>query len=89
MSTLRQLMLLTAFALVLGSAGPVPAQTIIDEWASIKTPPAPELKAVTADPKTTALLMIDFVKQACNEKVRPRCPRPRNCSPRRGPRMYS
>lgn len=48
-------------------------QTIIDEWATIKTPPAPELKPVTVDPKTTALLLLDFVKQACNEQRRPRC----------------
>jgi len=36
-------------------------------------PPAPELKAVTVDPKTTALLMIDCVKPSCNEQRRPRC----------------
>ncbi len=29
---------------------------------------------MTIDPKTTALLMFDLVKQTCNEKVRPRCP---------------
>jgi nicotinamidase-related amidase len=29
---------------------------------------------VTIDPKTTALLMLDLVKQNCNEKARPRCP---------------
>src|SRR5450830_294686 len=73
MFQLRQLMVLAAFALVLGFAGPVPAQTIIDEWSSVKAPPAPELKAVTVDPKTTALLMLYFVKQSCNEKIRPRC----------------
>ena len=73
MFQLRQLMVLAAFALVLGFAGPVPAQTIIDEWSSVKAPPAPELKAVKVDTKTTALLMLDFVKQSCNEKVRPRC----------------
>jgi nicotinamidase-related amidase len=48
-------------------------QSIIDLWASAKAPPAPALKAVNADPKTTALLLLDFVKQACNETVRPRC----------------
>ncbi len=69
----RQLLPLAAFAFVLGSPVPAPAQTIINEWSSVKTPPAPELKAVTVDPKTTALLMLDFVKQTCNEKVRPRC----------------
>lgn len=47
------------------------AATIIDEWASVKTPPAPELKPVTVDPKTTALLMLDFMNQSCG--TRPRC----------------
>ncbi len=36
-------------------------------------PPAPQLKPVTLDPKTTALLVIDMIKQTCNEKMRPRC----------------
>jgi len=48
-------------------------QTIIDEWATIKTPPAPELKPVTVDPKTTALLLLDFVTQTCTMQHRPRC----------------
>ena len=47
------------------------AATIIDVWASVKTPPAPELKPVTVDPKTTALLMLDFMNQNCG--TRPRC----------------
>lgn len=41
-------------------ASPTHAANIIDEWASVKTPKAPELKAVTVDPKTTALLMLDL-----------------------------
>ena len=69
----RRLLPLAALAAVLGYAAPAPAQTIIDEWSSIKAPPAPELKAVTVDPKTTALLVMDLIKQACNEKNRPRC----------------
>ncbi|HMF22438.1 MAG TPA: isochorismatase family cysteine hydrolase [Pseudolabrys sp.] len=52
---------------------PASGQTIIDEWASIKTPPAPALKPVTVDPKTTALLVMDLIKLTCNEQVRPRC----------------
>jgi nicotinamidase-related amidase len=73
MRRLRKLLPRTAFALVLASPIPASAQTIINEWPSIKAPPAPELKAVTVDPKTTALLMLDFVKQTCNEQRRPRC----------------
>ncbi|MFO7570706.1 MAG: cysteine hydrolase [Smithellaceae bacterium] len=49
------------------------AQTIIEEWNSVKIPPAPPLKSVTIDPKTTALLMLDFNKQTCNAQRRPRC----------------
>src|SRR5262249_2848746 len=73
MIRVRHLLPLAAFAAALGYSAPAPAQTIIDEWSSIKAPPAPELKAVTVDPKTTALLMMDFIKQACNEKNRPGC----------------
>ena len=47
------------------------ATTIIDEWPSVKAPPAPALKPVTVDPKTTALLMLDFVPPTCG--ARPRC----------------
>ena len=51
------------------------AQTkdVIDEWAAVKAPPPPALKPVTIDPKTTALLVLDLVKQTCNAERRPRC----------------
>jgi nicotinamidase-related amidase len=67
---------LIAFAALAVAALAAPAaaqQTIIDEWPGIKSPPPPALKEVTVDPKTTALLMADFVKQTCNEQRRPRC----------------
>jgi len=48
------------------------AQTIIDEWSTIKPPPAPELKSVITDPKVTALLVLDIQKQIC-APTRPRC----------------
>jgi len=47
------------------------AANIVDEWASVTTPPAPALKPVTVDAKTTALLMLDFMNQNCGK--RPRC----------------
>jgi len=53
------------------AAAPATAQTIIDEWATVKAPPPPELKPVTIDTKTTALLLLDFGKQNCGQ--RPRC----------------
>jgi nicotinamidase-related amidase len=52
---------------------PAYSQTIIDEWNTVKVPPAPELKPVKIDPKVTALLMLDFNKQSCNAERRPRC----------------
>ncbi len=55
------------------SGAPSRGETAIDEWASIKAPPAPQLKSVTLDPKTTALLVIDIIKQTCNMQRRPRC----------------
>jgi nicotinamidase-related amidase len=66
---------LSAIALIaaatLAAAAPAFAANVIDDWASIKAPPAPQLKAVTVDPKTTALLMLDFMNQNCGK--RPAC----------------
>src|SRR5690242_1138007 len=50
---------------------PAQAKDIIDEWTSVKAPAALEVKPVTADPKTTALLLLDFQKPNCPN--RPRC----------------
>lgn len=47
--------------------------TIIDEWAAVKAPPAPELKPVTVHPETTALLILDIQVGNCNADKRPRC----------------
>jgi nicotinamidase-related amidase len=47
--------------------------SIIDEWGSVKAPPAPQLKPATVDPKTTALLVLDLFKQPCNVERNPRC----------------
>jgi nicotinamidase-related amidase len=54
-----------------GSVSGAVASDIIDEWANVKTPAAPEIKAVTVDPKTTALIMGDLMNQSCAK--RPRC----------------
>jgi nicotinamidase-related amidase len=66
-------LLIAALIAALTYAKSTTAQTIIDEWSSIKAPPAPELKPVTVESKTTALLVIDVIKQTCNEQRRPRC----------------
>jgi nicotinamidase-related amidase len=64
-------LLVLALAAGLGLAVPAAsAQTIVDEWASVKAPPAPELKAVSIDAKTTALLMLDFVAPNCTQRLR-------------------
>jgi nicotinamidase-related amidase len=63
--------LIAALAVTAALALPAQAADIVDEWASMKAPPAPTLKPVTVDPKTTALLMLDFMNQNCGK--RPRC----------------
>jgi len=73
MRRFRQLPLFAACLTVLMSSVPVSAQITIKDWSSVQTPPAPELKSVTIDPKTTALLVLDLLKQTCNEANRPRC----------------
>lgn len=55
---------------VLGAL-PTRANDITTEWTSVKPPPVPELKPATIDPKTTALLVLDFMKGNCG--TRPRC----------------
>ncbi len=55
------------------ASGTAHAADITAEWAQIKAPPAPALKPVTIEPKTTALLMLDFMRQNCNKERRPRC----------------
>jgi len=46
-------------------------QDITREWESVTLPPAPELKSVTVEPATTALLVLDMMKGNCG--ARPRC----------------
>jgi nicotinamidase-related amidase len=58
-------------ALAATGAMPAMAADITTEWVSAKLPPVPELKPVTVDPKTTALLVLDFMKGNCG--ARPRC----------------
>lgn len=58
---------------------PAAAQTIIDDWNKVKVPAPPQLKPVTVDLKTTALLILDFngaqdpTKGPCNKNTKPRC----------------
>lgn len=41
------------------------AADVVDNWAQVQAPPAPKLENVTVDAKTTALLLLDFLKQNC------------------------
>ena len=50
---------------------PAAAQDITEEWASVTLPPVPQLKAVSIEPGTTALLVLDMMKGNCG--ARPRC----------------
>jgi len=61
---------LAALALVL-AVPQVRGADIMAEWATVKLPPAPALKPVTLDGKTTALLILDVMKDSCAR--RPRC----------------
>ncbi|HEY4921922.1 MAG TPA: cysteine hydrolase [Xanthobacteraceae bacterium] len=62
-----------AFAAVLVAMAALAARAndITQEWSSVKPPPVPELKPATIEPKTTALLVLDFMKGNCG--TRPRC----------------
>jgi len=72
---LNRLLLAAAFAAAAfaGAPGQAAAQTIIDEWSKVTVPPAPAVKPVTVNAKTTALLVMDLLKQTCNNDRRPRC----------------
>lgn len=69
----QTLILVCSFMLVTAGYSFAQSKTIIDEWASVQPPKPPALKPVTLEPKTTALLVLDLIKQTCNAKRRPRC----------------
>jgi len=60
-----------AGALIIAFAASSAATDIVNDWDTVKPPPRPELKSVTLDPSTTALLILDMQKGNCG--VRPRC----------------
>lgn len=68
---LRLSAVLAAIAAAGFAAAPARAADVISEWSTIQMPPAPTLKPATVDPKTTALLLFDFMKENCG--ARPRC----------------
>jgi len=60
-----------AVAALFAVASPSLAADFISEWASVKAPTPPDLKSVTLEGKTTALLILDMMKSGCS--ARPRC----------------
>jgi nicotinamidase-related amidase len=58
-------------ALVMALIGSPSVADIISDWGTAVAPPAPELKQVTVEPATTALLFLDIMKDGCSR--RPRC----------------
>ena len=58
------------------AAAPLHAQNykdVIEDWSNVQAPAKPpELKPVTLD-NSTAVMLLDFVKQTCNNERRPRC----------------
>src|SRR5215468_3418949 len=70
-NTLSRGTALAAFALASIVASQAHAADIMKEWASVKLPAPPELKPVTLEGKTTALLILDVMKESCAR--RPRC----------------
>jgi nicotinamidase-related amidase len=60
-----------AGTLMLAFAASSLAADILDDWDTAKAPPKPEIKSVTLDGSTTALLILDMMKMNCG--ARPRC----------------
>src|SRR5882762_4763939 len=71
MRTLLRRAAAVAGVLLIVFAAASSAADILDDWASVKLPPPPELKAVALEGSTTALLILDMMKANCG--VRPRC----------------
>jgi hypothetical protein len=60
-----------AGSILIAFAASAAAADILDDWSTVKPPPPPELKAVTLEGPTTALLILDMMKAGCG--ARPRC----------------
>lgn len=46
--------------------------TVLDEWQTIKAPTPPVIKPVVINPAQTALLLMDFLREVCTPRHRPR-----------------
>jgi nicotinamidase-related amidase len=70
MGTLLRRAVTAAGVLVLAFAASSGAADIIDDWANVKAPPAPELKEVKLDGATTAIIIMDMNQTQCAEETR-------------------
>lgn len=69
---MKSLSVATARGALLLAAIATPAiADVISDWNTAVMPPAPELKEVTVDPPTTALLLLGLMKTNCG--IQPRC----------------
>jgi hypothetical protein len=83
------------FAVVIGAviaavlASPSVAD-VISDWSTAVAPPPPELKEVTVEPATTALLLLDIMKAAAprGRAASPRCRPSSACTTRRAPTTW-
>ena len=58
-------------AIIVALLGSPSVADVISDWSTAVAPPPPELKDVTVDASTTALLLLDIMKEGCG--ARPRC----------------
>lgn len=54
----------------LGLLASAESPTIVDEWGQVQAPAPPELASVKVDPKTTALLLLDFEERTVGSRPR-------------------
>lgn len=47
-------------------------ESVADRWHDVEAPPPPSIHPVTIDPATTALLVMDFLREVCTPERRPR-----------------
>lgn len=70
MQILLRLATVAAGVLMIAFAASNAAADILDDWANVKAPPPPELKAVTLDGATTAIIIMDMNQIQCAQETR-------------------
>ena len=73
MMTKSRVLIAAALAALFLAPGMSRADDIVSSWASVKLPPAPQLKPVKVDAGQTALLLLDFDTHNCNPDKRVSC----------------